>query len=80
MKDQLSGQHHTAHTMNHVPVVLCGAEPAWHGKSLRSGKLADVAPTLLELLGLAQPKDMTGRSLIEPREGARAAKERSVAA
>lgn len=80
MKDQLTGQHHTAHTMNLVPVVLCGAERAWRGKGLRNGKLADVAPTLLELLGLPQPKDMTGRSLIEPREKKRAAKERSVAA
>jgi 2,3-bisphosphoglycerate-independent phosphoglycerate mutase len=79
MKDQLTGQHHTAHTMNLVPVVLCGAERALRGKSLRNGKLADVAPTVLELLGLTQPKDMTGRSLIEPREKARAAEERSVA-
>jgi arylsulfatase A-like enzyme len=39
-----------------------------------------VAPTLLELLGLPQPKDMTGRSLIEPREKARAGRERTVAA
>jgi 2,3-bisphosphoglycerate-independent phosphoglycerate mutase len=79
MKDQLTGQHHTAHTMNLVPVVLCGSERAWRGKSLRNGKLADVAPTLLELLGLAQPKDMTGGSLIEPREKARVAEERRVA-
>ena len=80
MKDQLTGQHHTAHTMNLVPVVLCGGERAWRGVALRNGKLADVAPTLLELLGLAQPRDMTGRSLIEPREKARAGRERSVAA
>jgi len=62
-----------------VPVVLCGAERAWRGVGLRDGKLADVAPTLLELLGLAQPKEMTGRSLIQPREKARAAQERSIA-
>ena len=80
MKDQLTGQHHTAHTMNLVPVVLCGAERAWRGVRLRDGKLADVAPTLLELLGLAPPDDMTGRSLIEPGEKARAGRERSVAA
>ncbi len=79
MKDQLTGQHHTAHTMNLVPVLLCGAERAWRGVSLRNGKLADVAPTLLELLGLPQPKEMTGRSLIEPREKARMAAERRVA-
>lgn len=80
MKDQLTGQHHTAHTMNLVPVVLCGAERAWRGVSLRNGRLADVAPTLLELLGLGQPNEMTGRSLIEPREQARAGRERTVAA
>ncbi len=80
MKDQLTGQHHTAHTMNLVPVVLCGAERAWRGVSLRNGRLADVAPTLLELLGLGQPNEMTGRSLIEPREKARAGRERTVAA
>ena len=80
MKDQLTGQHHTAHTMNLVPVVLCGAEGAWRGAALRNGKLADVAPTLLALLGLQPPQDMTGRSLIEPREQARAGRERTVAA
>jgi 2,3-bisphosphoglycerate-independent phosphoglycerate mutase len=63
-----------------VPVVLCGGERAWRGVTLRNGRLADVAPTLLELLGLPQPKDMTGRSLIEPREKARAGRERTVAA
>ncbi len=80
MRDQLSGETHTAHTMNLVPVVLCGGERAWRGVGLRNGRLADVAPTLLELMGLAQPKEMTGSSLIEPRSKTRAAKERSVAA
>jgi 2,3-bisphosphoglycerate-independent phosphoglycerate mutase len=47
---------------------------------LRDGKLADVAPTLLELLGLPQPKEMTGRSLIKPKDKARAAAERTLAA
>jgi 2,3-bisphosphoglycerate-independent phosphoglycerate mutase len=80
MRDQRSGQAHTAHTMNLVPAVLCGAERAWRGVRLRNGRLADVAPTLLELLGLPQPKEMTGSSLIQPREKSRAAAERSVAA
>jgi 2,3-bisphosphoglycerate-independent phosphoglycerate mutase len=80
MRDQLSGQAHTAHTMNLVPVLLCGAERAWRGATLRDGKLADVAPTLLELLGLPQPKEMTGRSLIKPKDKARAAAERTLAA
>jgi len=80
MRDQISGQAHTAHTMNLVPVLLCGAERAWRGASLGNGKLADVAPTLLELLGLPQPKEMTGRSLIQPKKKARAAEERTFAA
>jgi 2,3-bisphosphoglycerate-independent phosphoglycerate mutase len=79
MRDQLTGQTHTAHTMNLVPVVLCGAERAWRGTSLRNGRLADVAPTLLELLGLPQPKEMTGRSLLRPAETSLAAREHSVA-
>ena len=49
----------TAHTTNPVPVILCR-----EGVTLRDGALCDVAPTLLELLGLPQPKEMTGHSLI----------------
>ena len=54
---------HTAHTSNPVPVILCGA--AHVGARLRNGTLRDVAPTLLELLGLARTPEMTGASLIE---------------
>ncbi|CAN5736935.1 2,3-bisphosphoglycerate-independent phosphoglycerate mutase [soil metagenome] len=54
---------HTAHTANPVPVILCG-EP-FVGKRLRNGSLRDVAPTMLELLGLAGPAEMTGASLLE---------------
>ena len=79
MRDKVSGQAHTAHTMNLVPVALCGAERAWRGVSLADGQLADVAPTLLELLGLPQPKEMTGRSLLRPTEKARAGREHSIA-
>jgi 2,3-bisphosphoglycerate-independent phosphoglycerate mutase len=53
---------HTAHTSNPVPVILCGER--FRGKRLRDGSLRDVAPTLLELLELASPAGMTGRSLI----------------
>ena len=72
MTDPETGQPHTAHTTNPVPVLLMeAAQPgrnAVHG--LRDGRLADVAPTLLELLGLDQPREMTGRSLIvEPALG-----------
>ena len=64
MVDPVTGQPHTSHTTNPVPVVLVGG-PA--GAGLRSGgRLADLAPTLLGLMGLPLPPEMTGRSLIEP--------------
>lgn len=50
----------TAHTTNKVPLILVGKEDA----KLKDGKLADLAPTLLELLGLEKPAEMTGESLI----------------
>jgi 2,3-bisphosphoglycerate-independent phosphoglycerate mutase len=50
---------HTAHTTNLVPAIL--TEP---GANLREGELSDVAPTVLGLLGFAQPLQMTGKSLI----------------
>ncbi len=62
MRDTETGQPHTAHTRNLVPVVMA-AGPAGI-KALRDGNLADVAPTLLGLMGLAQPTEMTGKSLI----------------
>ncbi|QYK42321.1 MAG: 2,3-bisphosphoglycerate-independent phosphoglycerate mutase [Paracoccaceae bacterium] len=61
MVDPVSGGPHTAHTTNPVPVILTGGPP---GATLRPGRLADLAPTLLALLGLPQPPEMTGRSLI----------------
>ena len=62
MVDPVTGEPHTAHTTNPVPVILVGG-PA--GARLRpGGRLADLAPTLLELMGLPQPPEMTGRSLI----------------
>lgn len=60
MIDPATGAPHTAHTTNPVPVVLFGAAP---GARLRGGGLADVAPTILDLLGLPRPAAMTGRSL-----------------
>jgi 2,3-bisphosphoglycerate-independent phosphoglycerate mutase len=80
MRDQVSGQAHTAHTMNLVPVVLSGAEAAWRGATLADGQLADVAPTVLSLLGLPQPREMTGRSLLRGEAGRRSTPERNVAA
>jgi 2,3-bisphosphoglycerate-independent phosphoglycerate mutase len=62
MVDPVTGGPHTAHTTNPVPVILVGGPP---GARLRGGgRLADLAPTLIELMGLPQPPEMTGRSLI----------------
>jgi 2,3-bisphosphoglycerate-independent phosphoglycerate mutase len=59
------GSPNTAHSLNPVPLIVVGAEDV---VSLREGGiLADVAPTVLGLLGIAQPEAMTGRSLIERR-------------
>jgi len=74
MRDPETGQPHTAHTLNPVPVLL--VEPPRPGRNahrgLRPGRLADVAPTVLELLGLAPPVEMTGRSLLLPVDAAHA--------
>jgi 2,3-bisphosphoglycerate-independent phosphoglycerate mutase len=60
MRDPVTGQPHTAHTVGPVPFVYVGE----HAAKLRDGgALRDVAPTMLELLGLPQPAEMTGRSL-----------------
>ena len=72
MRDPETGQPHTAHTLSPVPVVLVNG-PA-DATGLHDGRLADVAPTLLELLRLPQPEAMTGRTLID-RDSARRAAE-----
>ena len=57
-----TGAPHTAHTTNPVPFILVNAE---EGLKLREGGcLADIVPTLIELMGMEQPADMTGKSLI----------------
>ncbi|WP_108887030.1 2,3-bisphosphoglycerate-independent phosphoglycerate mutase [Pseudoprimorskyibacter insulae] len=61
MVDPVTGGPHTAHTTNLVPVILFGGP---EGASLRAGRLADVAPTLLDLMGVEKPAEMTGESLI----------------
>ena len=61
MIDPATGGPHTAHTTNPVPVILVGG-PA--GARLAPGRLSDLAPTLLDLMGLDLPPEMTGRSLI----------------
>jgi len=62
MRDPETGGPHTAHTTNKVPVLLMGG-PAG---ALADGRLADVAPTLLALMGLPQPAEMTGQPLLRP--------------
>ena len=71
MTDPETHQPHTAHTLNPVPVIVVDAKAADAStRTLRDGRLADVAPTLLEMLGLPQPAEMTGRSLIVDRPAA----------
>ncbi|MGH7812889.1 MAG: 2,3-bisphosphoglycerate-independent phosphoglycerate mutase [Candidatus Binataceae bacterium] len=60
MSDPATGQPHTAHTTNPVPLILY--DPKFKGK-LRAGTLADVAPTLLAILGVPAPAEMTGHDL-----------------
>ena len=60
MRDPATGGPHTAHTTNPVPVLLFSARAT----ALHDGRLADIAPTLLALMGLRQPAEMTGSSLI----------------
>ena len=62
MIDYETGKPHTAHTTNPVPFILVNADPSM--KLREGGCLADIAPTLLELMGLEQPAEMTGKSLI----------------
>ncbi|UWP59205.1 2,3-bisphosphoglycerate-independent phosphoglycerate mutase [Ruminococcus gauvreauii] len=60
--DYETGEPFTAHTVNPVPFILVNAEPSY---GLREGGcLADIAPTLIELMGMEQPKEMTGKSLL----------------
>ncbi len=61
MIDPKTGGPHTAHTMSPVPVILVGGPD---GAVLRDGRLADIAPSLLELMEIDAPPEMTGRSLI----------------
>ena len=60
MEDKSTGQPHTAHTTNLVPFVLYGKQNV----TLKDGILADIAPTILQLMNLEQPAEMTGESLI----------------
>ena len=63
MVDEKTGQPYTAHTVGKVRAVLVNDKSGVTG--LKDGKLADIAPTMLELLGIKQPKEMTGTSLLK---------------
>jgi 2,3-bisphosphoglycerate-independent phosphoglycerate mutase len=61
MTDPESGQSHTAHTINPVPLVYLGRD----ARAIDGGSLRDIAPTMLHLLGMTPPAEMTGRSLVK---------------
>jgi 2,3-bisphosphoglycerate-independent phosphoglycerate mutase len=63
MRDPVTGEPHTAHTLNPVPLLL--VNPPADVTGLSDGRLADIAPTLLQLLGMRQPAAMTGRPLLQ---------------
>jgi 2,3-bisphosphoglycerate-independent phosphoglycerate mutase len=62
MLDTESGQAHTAHTLNPVPLILVSEQPGRQG--LKNGRLCDIAPTLLQMLSLPIPSEMDGNSLL----------------
>ena len=62
MIDYKTGEPHTAHTTNPVPIILITDNPNY--KLKENGKLADLAPTMLDLMGLEKPEEMTGESLL----------------
>jgi 2,3-bisphosphoglycerate-independent phosphoglycerate mutase len=68
MKDPATGGPHTSHTTNPVPVVVMSS---FH-KSIKDGSLADLAPTVLDLMGIPIPREMTGHSILHA-DAARAA-------
>ena len=61
MENPITGEPHTAHTSNPVKCIYAGNDEV---KALKDGKLCDLAPTLLELLKIRKPDEMTGESLI----------------
>ena len=60
MIDYKTGEPHTAHTTNPVPLILVGKDA-----KLKEGRLADLTPTMLDIMGIEKPEEMTGESLIE---------------
>ena len=62
MVDYETGAPWTAHTTNPVPFILVNADPSY--TLAEGGKLCDIIPTLIELMGMEQPEEMTGHSLL----------------
>jgi len=62
MRDAATGQPHTAHTMNLVPLIYVGRR---HATLAETGALEDVSPTLLKMMGVSQPPEMTGEALVQ---------------
>ena len=62
MYDETTGAAFTAHTTNPVPFILVNADPSY--KLDEGGKLCDIVPTLIDLMGMEKPEEMTGRSLL----------------
>jgi len=67
--EEMVGKYRTSHTLNNVPLILIGGERSNSGKPgkkirLRKGLLGDIAPTILELMGIKKPLEMTGKSLV----------------
>ncbi len=60
--DEETGAPFTAHTTNPVPFILVNADPSY--QLAEGGKLADIVPTLIDLMGMKQPTEMTGKSLL----------------
>ena len=63
MIDYKTGEPHTAHTTNPVPIILVTSNK--NVKLKENGKLADLAPTMLDLMNLEKPEEMTGVSLLD---------------
>jgi 2,3-bisphosphoglycerate-independent phosphoglycerate mutase len=63
MFDETTNQPFTAHTTNLVPFILIGNDVNKY--KLKDGNLSDIAPTILKIMELEQPTEMTGKSLIE---------------
>jgi 2,3-bisphosphoglycerate-independent phosphoglycerate mutase len=61
MFDELTNLPHTSHTCNKVPLIFVSKDKDY---KLRNGKLADIAPTILELISVKSPKSMSGKSLL----------------